>query len=327
MAKVHIFSTGETTSLQNRRTAPNNPMQAGSAHSVTAVAPKTDTLTRKDIQSVKYPRSMKEVKNVLAGKKILAAMAFLFFISLLPIASGGGERSCMEVARLFEGEKPLEWGQEVSGVITRFEPGDRKIVALTFDACGGGLKGNGYDGELVEFLRKEKIPATIFVNARWIRSNPDIFAELASDPLFEIANHGLEHKPLSVSGKKAYGISGTASPAEAAREIEGGAEAIEQASGKRPRFFRSGTNHYDEIAVRIAEELNHRVVGCSVNGDGGSTFSPKQVEKQILSARPGDIILMHMNRPEGGTAEGVTSAVPVLKERGFSFVRLSEVLK
>ena len=302
-------------------------MQAGSAHSVTAIAPKTDILTRKDIQSVKYPRKINEVEILLARIKNLAVVVFLFLLFLLPVTVGGGEHSCMEVARLFEGEKPLDWGQDVTGVITRFDPGRAKALALTFDACGGGVKGNGYDRELVEFLRKEKIPATLFVNARWIRSNPDIFAELASDPLFEIANHGLEHKPLSVSGKKAYGISGTASPAEAAREIEGGAEAIEQASGKRPRFFRSGTNHYDEIAVRIAEELNHRVVGCSVNGDGGSTFSPKQVEKQILSARPGDIILMHMNRPEGGTAEGVTSAVPVLKERGFSFVRLSEVLK
>lgn len=301
-------------------------MQAGSAHSVTAIAPKTDILTRKDIQSVKYPRKINEVEILLARIKNLAVVVFLFLLFLLPVTVGGGEHSCMEVARLFEGEKPLEWGQDVTGVITRFDPGHAKALALTFDACGGGVKGNGYDRELVEFLRKEKIPATLFVNARWIRSNPDIFAELASDPLFEIANHGLEHKPLSVSGKKAYGISGTASPAEAAREIEGGAEAIEKASGKRPRFFRSGTNHYDEVAIMIAEELNHRVVGCSVNGDGGATFSSTQVEKQILSALAGDIILMHMNRPGGGTAEGVASAMPTLKDRGFSFVRLSEVL-
>jgi peptidoglycan/xylan/chitin deacetylase (PgdA/CDA1 family) len=48
--------------------------------------------------------------------------------------------------------------------------------------------------------------------------------------------------------------------------------------------------------------------------------------EELLSAQPGDIVLMHMNRPEGQTAEGVAEALGILKERGFSFVRLSEVL-
>lgn len=229
-------------------------------------------------------------------------------------------------AVLYENEKPLEWGQEVSGVVTRFDPGGQKTAALTFDACGGGVKGCGFDADLIAFLRKKCVPATLFINARWIAANPELFAELAEDPLFEIANHGFAHKPLSVSGRAAYGIAGTENAAEAAWEIEGGAEAIEKASGGRPHFFRSGTNHYDEVAVKIARELGHRVAGCSVNGDGGATFSAQQVKKQLLSVRPGDIVLMHMNRPDGGTAEGVASAIGLLRESGFSFVRLSEVL-
>ncbi|HDQ92657.1 MAG TPA: polysaccharide deacetylase, partial [Synergistetes bacterium] len=156
------------------------------------------------------------------SNKITALFLFLFFLPSLAAVGG------------LQGKEPLEWGQEVTGVITRFDPGEKKIIALTFDACGGGTRGSGYDGELIDLLRKERIPATLFVNARWIDANPLIFEELASDPLFEIANHGLEHKPLSVSGKEAYGIRGTTSAEEASREIEGGAEAIEKASGKRP---------------------------------------------------------------------------------------------
>lgn len=255
----------------------------------------------------------------------------LFFAALTLLASSfsGAESSAAKdwenAASLHANERPLEWGQEVSGVITRFDPGNRKIAALTFDACGGGVKGCGFDRDLIDLLRKEKIPATLFINARWIDANPEVFADLAADTLFEIANHGYAHKPLSVSGREAYGIEGTKNARDAAWEIEGGAKAIEKASGRRPSFFRSGTNHYDEVAVNIAGELGQVVVGCSINGDGGATFSPGKVKEQLLSLKAGDIALMHMNHPEGGTAEGVSSALGSLLGKGFSFVRLSEV--
>lgn len=258
------------------------------------------------------------------------ALSVTFFcllcLSTIPALPAMADPGWQEAARKYSDVAPLEWGQDVTGVITRFDPEGKDLLALSFDACGGGVKGCGYDEELISLLRREKIPATLFINARWIAANPDIFAELASDPLFEIANHGFEHKPLSVSGREAYAIAGTGNAMEAAWEIEGGADAIYEATGKRPLFFRSGTNHYDEVAVRIAGELGHKVTGCSVNGDAGATNSARQVLEELLSAQPGDIVLMHMNRPEGQTAEGVAEALGILKERGFSFVRLSEVL-
>lgn len=256
-----------------------------------------------------------------------SAFMLLAFFLVGPVFIVWGATSWRQAAEHHENEKPAEWGQDVSGVITRFDPGKGKTIALTFDACGGSVKGCGFDRDLIDLLRKENIPATLFINARWIAANPGLFSDLAADPLFEIANHGYAHKPLSVSGRTAYGIAGTKNSAEAAWEIEGGAEAIQKASGRRSCFFRSGTNNYDEVAVKIAGELGHRVIGCSVNGDGGATFSKEQVKKQLLSVKPGDIVLMHMNRPEGGTAEGVSLALGHLREMGFSFVRLSEILE
>jgi peptidoglycan/xylan/chitin deacetylase (PgdA/CDA1 family) len=34
---------------------------------------------------------------------------------------------------------------------------------------------------------------------------------------------------------------------------------------------------------------------------------------------------MHMNHPEGETAQGVIEAIPEMKKRGFRFVKLSEI--
>lgn len=220
--------------------------------------------------------------------------------------------------------EPQQWGENVTGVATTFHS-DKKELALTFDACGGSFRSSQYDAELIRFLSDNRIPATLFINARWIKSNPEIFAALAANPLFEIANHGTAHRPLSVNGKSIYNIVGTASVEEVAQEINGNGELIEKLTGKRPLFFRSGTAYYDEEAVKIARKNGVEIGGFSVLGDAGATFSAEKVAHQITNAKSGDIILLHMNHPESGTREGLINAVETLIKEGFSFVRLSDV--
>lgn len=218
----------------------------------------------------------------------------------------------------------MQWGENVTGVTTHFNS-DKKKISLTFDACGGSAKSSQYDAGLIEFLIDNHIPATLFINARWIDANPDIFLKLASNPLFEIANHGTAHKPLSTEGKSIYGIKGTASEAEVIAEIEGNNEKIFALTGKRPVFFRSGTAYYDEKAVALARKHGMEIGGFSVLGDAGATFSAPKVAQQLINARSGDIIIFHMNHPEGGTREGIIEGINALLKEGFTFVRLSDV--
>ena len=218
---------------------------------------------------------------------------------------------------------PLQWNEAADGVKTRIK-GAEKVIALTFDACGGA-KGMAFDKRLTDFLEKEQIAATLFINGRWIEPNRAAFNHLAANPLFEIANHGTSHKPASVNGRSAYGISGTKNIGELFDEIELNAVRIEALTGKRPRFYRSGTAYYDEVAVKIAEELQQQVAGFSLLGDAGATFSRSQVKQALLTAKAGDIVILHFNHPESGTAGGLMDAIPELKRRGFRFVRLSDV--
>lgn len=221
-------------------------------------------------------------------------------------------------------DEPTQWGENVTGVITTFKSA-KKEVALTFDACGGGFRSSQYDAGLIDYLIENRIPATLFINSRWIHSNPEIFQKLAANPLFEIANHGTAHRPLSVNGKSVYNIAGTASAEEVEREINGNGELIEKLTGKRPRFFRSGTAYYDEHAVAIARKIGVEIGGFSVLGDAGATFTAEKVAYQLGNAQSGDIVLLHMNHPESGTRAGVMEAVAKLKREGFNFVRLSDV--
>ncbi|MFA6629348.1 MAG: polysaccharide deacetylase family protein [Sulfuricurvum sp.] len=227
-------------------------------------------------------------------------------------------------ASILSAQEPLQWGENVTGVVTTFTTGKNE-VALTFDACGGSAKSSQYDTKLIDYLIENRIPATLFINSRWIRSNPEIFEKLASNPLFEIANHGTAHHPLSVNGKSIYNIPGTASPEEVAEEINGNGDLIEKLTGKRPRFFRSGTAYYDEQAVEIAHHNGVEIAGFSILGDAGATFSASKVAQQIESAKAGDILIFHMNHPESGTSEGIIQGVGKLRSEGFEFVRLSDV--
>lgn len=215
---------------------------------------------------------------------------------------------------------PTEWGEKITGVKTRFQT-DEKEIALTFDACGGDF-GSAYDDELITFLRKENIPATLFVNERWIHTNEQLFIELANDPLFQIENHGTQHKPLSVAGGDAWGISATESPQEVYDEIMMNHETVHEISGRSMTLFRSGTAYYDEVSVELAQELGYEVVNFDILGDAGATYSAGQVQEALLNSDPGSIALLHMNQPNSGTAEGVKLAIPMLQAEGFDFVLL-----
>jgi len=223
----------------------------------------------------------------------------------------------------YETINPKQWGEKLSGVVIglNIKP---KTVALTFDACGGSTLSNGYDTKLVDFLTKNKIPATLFITNRWIDANPQTFQLLAQNKLFDIENHGLNHRPASVNGRSAYGIKGCSSVGDFIKEIDENGKRIMLLTGRKPSFYRSGTNYYDEVAVSVASDLGYKIVSYSVLGDAGATFNRKQVKQALITAPAGAIIILHMNHPEGETAEGVIAAIPIMQQNGYKFVKMSE---
>jgi peptidoglycan/xylan/chitin deacetylase (PgdA/CDA1 family) len=215
---------------------------------------------------------------------------------------------------------PRTWGFYAPGVLRALPAGHRGI-ALTFDACGG-RGGDGYDRALVAVLRRHRVPATLFLNSRWIDANPAAFRDLAADPLFEIGNHGTRHRPLSVSGRSAYGIAGTRNAGEVFDEVAGNHRKLARLLGAPPRHFRSGTAFCDDVAARIVADLGERVTAFSVNGDGGATFTPEQVRDAVAAAPRGAVVICHMNHPDGGTGEGVAAALPRMLAAGARFTHL-----
>lgn len=227
-----------------------------------------------------------------------------------------------EIVARFGGRTPTQWGLDVTGVVTR-TPGP--AVALTLDGCGGP-NGSGVDTELITFLIAEQFPATLFLNQRWIDANRATFDRLATRPdLFTIGNHGTRHAPLSVTGRSAYGIAGTADAGQAYDEVAGNHRHLTDLIGRPPRFFRAGTAWYDEVAVEIVRALGEIPIGFDINADAGATYPATTVAAETARATPGSIIIGHLNAPNGDTFEGLAIALPALRARGLTFATLDDL--
>ena len=191
----------------------------------------------------------------------------------------------------FIGKVPRQWGENVAGTKTRLHA-DQKIIALTFDACGG-TRGSGYDAKLINFLKREKIPATLFLSGRWIDANPQISKELAANPLFEIGNHGLNHRPCSVNGKKAQGIQGTKNIDELIDEIDDAHICFRAMfSMQSPRvllqgsFPGNGHRQNQRIQRWVVEPFPHQLAGSEKHA-GGVVRQTVQLGRDRISLLPG----------------------------------------
>lgn len=218
----------------------------------------------------------------------------------------------------FSGRVPSYWGLYAPNVLQTLSASG---IGLTLDFCGGP-GGSHVDGAVLDMLAKLELPATLFMNSRWIKANPALTVDLAAMPFLELANHGTGHLPLSVQGNSAYGIPGTRSVAAVYEEVMANDAILGEITGKRPRFFRPGTAFLDDIASEICHTLGVVPAGFSVNADGGATYPAAVVARETGLAKPGDIIICHGNQPGSGTAAGLAMAVPKLLDKGYVFTTL-----
>jgi peptidoglycan/xylan/chitin deacetylase (PgdA/CDA1 family) len=195
-------------------------------------------------------------------------------------------------------------------------------VALTFDACSGA-----YDDDLIQFLIRSRIPATLFVTKKWLVKNPAGVAVLKANlDLFDIEDHGENHVPAVIGkGRKVYGIPGEPDILHLRREVQEGARIIEQVFGVPSHWYRGATAEYDQAAAEEIRQMGFKIAGFSINADAGASLSRAQVLQRLRQVRGGDVVIAHMNKPASQTAEGMSDGLLELLRRGLVFVRLDQV--
>jgi peptidoglycan/xylan/chitin deacetylase (PgdA/CDA1 family) len=193
-------------------------------------------------------------------------------------------------------------------------------VALTLDACSGRT-----DRRILDVLVENRIAATIFVTARWLKRNPETLAVFKAHPdLFELEDHGRDHVPAVDRVASIYGIKAAGSPEAVFAEVDGGTAALMAAGVAKPKWFRGATAKYSPGAIAQIEAMGYRIAGYSLSGDGGSLLGAKVTAHRIANARDGDVIIAHINQPTHAAGAGVAEGILALKKKGFAFVLLRD---
>ncbi|MFZ6712842.1 polysaccharide deacetylase family protein [Undibacterium sp. TC9W] len=197
-----------------------------------------------------------------------------------------------------------------------------KKIALTLDACSGK-----FDAELLDFLIRKRIPATIFVTKKWLDKNSQGVAIIKANlDLFDVEDHGEKHIPAIIGpGKKVYGMAGEPDIASLQREVTEGAKAITSAIGTTPQWYRGASAKYDPQAMDEIKRMGYKIAGFSLNADQGATLRKQAIIKQFKRLQAGDVIIAHMNKPASDSAEGLAVALEETLKQGFVFVRLDQV--
>ncbi len=206
-----------------------------------------------------------------------------------------------------------------------------KKIALTFDACmtsgmlkriASGADQQLYNAAIVEFLKQEKIQATIFITGLWAEKYPDIVRELAANPLFEIGNHSFSHRAFADS---CYSLPALPQN-EKVKDLEKSQDILTRLSGKTPSLFRfpgGCASAADQLLVR---NKGLRVIRWSfASGDAFNSNTEAIVQNVLSRARPGSIVVFHISggRYAPKSAEALKNIVPELRKRGFEFVKVS----
>ena len=212
------------------------------------------------------------------------------------------------------------WGVELHDRLAPGDEPDARVVALTLDACGGQ-----FDADLIRTLVALRVPATIFVTKKWLDRNPVGTAVLLSHPeLFELEDHGTGHVPAFIgAGRRVYGIAGEPDAAHLEAEVQQASTAIRALTGRSPAYFRGATAVYDRESMQIIGALGYRIAGFSVNADGGARLPESVIVRRLRALQPGDIVIAHMNKPAGATAEAFATVLPQLQARGYRFITLA----
>ncbi|CAM3969880.1 polysaccharide deacetylase family protein [Alicyclobacillus pomorum] len=197
--------------------------------------------------------------------------------------------------------------------VIRKVPLGQKVVALTFDD-GPSAE---FTPKILHILNQYHAKATFFVIGSRVERYPSLVRQLFYND-DEVANHSYSH---TIMTRKRETTTET--------ELDSTQNAVETVLGYRqPRVFRPPFGRVDRTLLRTARKKDYAVVLWSIDSHDWADPGVERIVNQVTSrVHNGDIILFH---DQGGnrkqTVESVKRIIPILQERGYEFVTVSELL-
>ncbi len=226
--------------------------------------------------------------------------------------------------------------------VFRHHDNDCMKIALTFDDGPSAL----YTADILDYLQEQNVRATFFVVGSQARDNPELLLREETEG-HEIGNHTDTHPRLS--GKqfsvcdKCGGVithDGSICPAASGgvgscvctaliREIEACADTVYELSERQTTLFRPPEGYCTEEISAVASAMDYRIILWNIDTRDWDKAGADEIASQVLTdVQSGDIILFHdsVSRRDPQTLQALKMIIPALKERGFQFVTVSELI-
>lgn len=187
---------------------------------------------------------------------------------------------------------------------------DRKI-ALTFD---DGPHPD-YTPQVLRLLKKHGVQATFFCIGKHIQQHPQVVQELQQQG-HVVGNHSFTHASTIDFHDRAAWIT----------EIQHTDQAIKQAIGQKPRFFRPPYGVTTPHLAKAIKDTGHTVIGWRVRPYDTLNRTPERIVSLLLrKTKPGDIILLHDTHER--IIPILEQLLPKLTEQKFEMVTVENLIQ
>ncbi len=184
-----------------------------------------------------------------------------------------------------------------------------KTVAISFD-CAWGVEHT--DG-ILNALKVSDVKATWFMVEFWTEKYPEYVKKIDAAG-HEIGTHSSTHSYMSKQNGE-----------EIKLELSTSSEAIKSVTGKDVNLFRPPYGDYDDELIKTASELGYYTIQWDTDSLDWKDLSATDIAMRVISSvKNGSIILMHNNGLH--TAEAVPIILETLKNKGYSFVPIGELI-
>lgn len=199
------------------------------------------------------------------------------------------------------------------------DTGGDKVIALTFD---DGPWPTTTD-EILDILDQYDAKATFFTIGNQVDKHADS-VKRAYEAGHQICTHTWDHASGSGQGVNLTYMSAD----EQITEVQKGFDAIKQVIGTEPEHvMRAPGGNFHGSIVWTLEPYITAEIGWNVDTEDWRRPGADAIAQRIMKAQPGDVVLMH----DGGgdrsqTVEALKQALPKLKEEGYRFVTIDDLL-
>lgn len=184
-------------------------------------------------------------------------------------------------------------------------------IALTFDAAWG----NEDTKQILDILEKHDVKVTFFMTGGWVSSYPDDVKAIL-EAGHDLGNHSENHKNMS-----------QLSDAEKTEELMSVHNKVKELTGYEMFLFRPPYGDYDDAVVENAKQNGYYTIQWDVDSLDWKDYGVDSIIDTVCNHKHlgnGSIILCHNGAKY--TAQALDAMITNLKDKGYIFVPLSELI-